>query len=174
MKASPSEEAFSFNLNVDLTPNMTIDISFKTRTHDACIQFLDDKIGTLKHEMNDLVSSAANDSKSTAGDKHETARAMMQQEQRRLGEQLREAEMQRGILARLKNEGSWTIIAEGSLVVTDKSLFYISVPIGKITLEKTDIFVISSLSPLAKKLKGKSKGDKVEQATANYVIQDIL
>ncbi len=174
MKASFFEEAFSFILKVDLTITMTIDISFKRKVHEACAQYLDEKISTLKSEMNDLVSSAANDSKSTAGDKHETARAMMQQEQQRLGEQLREAEIQRTILARLNDITKFPRIIEGSLIFTDRNTFYISIPLGKIEVDKNDIFVISAQSPLAIKMLGKQQGEKIEQNTTIYTIEEVI
>lgn len=43
---------------------------------------------TLEEELNDIKEALFQDSKSTAGDKHETSRAMAQLEQEKLGKQL--------------------------------------------------------------------------------------
>ena len=58
-----------------------------------CIALVDASIADIKKQMSELVTEAQNDSKSTAGDKHETARAMMQLAQEQLGKQLQEAEL---------------------------------------------------------------------------------
>jgi hypothetical protein len=51
----------------------------KAEVHHACCKILAERIQSLRQQLHELVEGAKNDSKSTAGDKHETARAMMQQ-----------------------------------------------------------------------------------------------
>jgi hypothetical protein len=63
----------------------------KTHLLAHCIAQVDASIADIKKQMSELVTEAANDSKSTAGDKHETERAMMQLTQEQLGKQLQEA-----------------------------------------------------------------------------------
>jgi len=111
--------------------------------------------------MQELVTHAANDSKSSAGDKHETGRAMMQQAQEQLGKQLQEAEMKRASLARIQTQTTTETIGEGSLVITNENVLLLAAPLGKIHIEEKDIFVISMQSPLAQALKGKKSGDTI-------------
>ncbi len=111
--------------------------------------------------MQELVTHAANDSKSSAGDKHETGRAMMQQAQEQLGKQLQEAEMKRASLARIQTLSSTDVIGEGSLVKTNENTLLLAAPLGKIHFEEKDVFVISMQSPLAQALKGKKSGDTI-------------
>jgi transcription elongation GreA/GreB family factor len=111
--------------------------------------------------MQDLVSEAENDSKSSAGDKHETGRAMMQLAQEQLSKQLQDAELKRNTLNRIDACSQHTVISEGSLVYTDEAIYFISAPIGKIQFEGMEVFVISSQSPLGKVLIGKNAGESL-------------
>jgi transcription elongation GreA/GreB family factor len=126
-----------------------------------CLQLLDTAVAEIKQQMQELVTHAANDSKSSAGDKHETGRAMMQQAQEQLGKQLQEAEMKRASLARMLTLPVTENIGEGSLVVTHENTLLLGAPIGKVTFEEMDVFVISMQSPLAQALKGKKAGDSI-------------
>jgi transcription elongation GreA/GreB family factor len=111
--------------------------------------------------MQELVTHAANDSKSSAGDKHETGRAMMQQSQEQLGKQLQEAEMKRASIARIQTLPASETIGEGSLVTTKENTLLLAAPLGKIYFEEKDVFVISMQSPLAQAMKGKKSGDTI-------------
>jgi hypothetical protein len=111
--------------------------------------------------MQELVTHAANDSKSSAGDKHETGRAMMQQAQEQLGKQLQEAEMKRASLARIQTLPTTEAIGEGSLVMTNENTLLLAAPLGKIQFEEKEVFVISMQSPLAQALKGKKSGESI-------------
>jgi hypothetical protein len=111
--------------------------------------------------MQELITHAANDSKSSAGDKHETGRAMMQQAQEQLGKQLQEAEMKRASLARIQTLPTTEAIGEGSLVMTNENTLLLAAPLGKIQFEEKEVFVISMQSPLAQALKGKKSGESI-------------
>ncbi len=86
---------------------------------------------------------------------------MMQLAQEQLGKQLHEAELKRNSLAHIKAEITHTVVAEGSLVTTSENILYIAAPLGKITFENQDVFVISVHSPLGKLLLGKTTGQSV-------------
>lgn len=111
--------------------------------------------------MRELITHAANDSKSTAGDKHETGRAMMQLEQAQLGKQLHEAEVKRATMASLDFQTEHTAIREGSFIQTSTDKLLIAAPIGKIEMEGESIFIITTASPLGKILMGKKSGDSI-------------
>ena len=111
--------------------------------------------------MQELITHAANDSKSSAGDKHETGRAMMQQAQEQLGKQLQETEMKRASLARIQTLPTTEAIGEGSLVMTNENTLLLAAPLGKIQFEEKEVFVISMQSPLAQALKGKKSGESI-------------
>ena len=127
-----------------------------------CISLMETSVQSIKASMQELVTEAQTDSKSSAGDKHETGRAMMQQAQEHLGKQLQEAELKRSLLYRIEGYSVHQIITEGSLVQTNESIFFLSAPLGKVHLNGQDVFVISLQSPLGKVLLGKKAGESVE------------
>jgi transcription elongation GreA/GreB family factor len=94
------------------------------------------------------------------GDKYETSREMVQQEINNLQIQLNENLKAKNSL-KFINVNPHQIIGLGSLVETDKGIFYIAVSLGEIIFEKKKIFVISTESPLAKVLVGKKKGEEI-------------
>ena len=114
-----------------------------------------EKIENLERLITETRASN-NETKSSMGDKYETSREMVQQEINNLQIQLNENLKDKSSL-KFINTNSHQIIGLGSLVETDKGIFYIAVSLGEIIFEKNKIFVISTESPLAKVLVGKKK-----------------
>lgn len=124
--------------------------------------------------LSDLTNDAKNDTKSTAGDKHETGRAMMQHEQEKLRLQLVELENQISFLQKINPENKAEKIQLGSMVQTDKACFYIAIAYGQIAIDDTNIFVISSIAPIAQQMLGKSINDQFEMNGLTYTIGAIV
>lgn len=134
---------------------------------------LNDKILTIKDALIELAVGAANESKSSAGDKHETGRAMVQLEQEKLGNQLYELEGQKAILDKLDATITYNVITKGSLVKTDKGTFYLSIPLGKICVDDIQIMVLSPQSPLGFKFLGLKAENIVEMNGLNYLVLGV-
>jgi transcription elongation GreA/GreB family factor len=109
----------------------------------------------------DAKESRDNDTKSSAGDKYETGRAMMQQEMDQAEKRLAQIKALKNELNRLPLEESSTEIIPGSLVKTTSSLFFIGVSLGKVEIGDQLIFAISTASPLGKFLHLKKEGDTI-------------
>lgn len=149
-------------------------MSFKQKVYEAFDQSLADKIAGLQSQLNDLKESAANETKSTAGDKYETALAMLQMEQDNLRRQLQEMMELQSQLRSAGREASSAEIKRGSLIKTNKGWLLLSVAAGKIMVDSTGITSLSPSSPLGKLLMGKSAGDTVLMNTVDYKIQELL
>lgn len=150
------------------------DLSLKTDLVQACQQQLESKVAALLAVMKDLSEATALETKSTAGDKHETSRAMMQLEQEKTGRQLREAEQQLAEFLKTDFRKAYTIAAAGSLIHTDKGLFLIAASVGKIhAADGETAFAISANSPLAKVLTGSKQKDTILFNGVSYVIQSV-
>lgn len=139
-----------------------------------CEQAHRQKINLLKASLKELDESAKSESKSTAGDKHETGRAMIQLEQEKLGKQLQEAEAQLVEFGKINFSLQSDQIVLGSLIETDKGLFLMATSIGKITVDSKHVFVISQLSPLGKVLLTKKQKDTVIFNGVSYKILSII
>ncbi len=134
-------------------------------------QKIADKISTLEKLIAET-RAANNETKSSMGDKYETSREMVQQEinnlQNQLGEYLRAQE----VLTKIRSTPMVTVGA-GSLVETDRGLFYIVVSLGELNFNNKKIFLISPDSPLAKAMHGKFNKDKFMLNGTEQTIKNI-
>jgi hypothetical protein len=140
----------------------------------ACIHEMNQRIAFLNKIVLDLKEGVQNDSKSSAGDKHETSISMMQLEQEKVGNQIATAENMLMQLLKIEITHDVNKISSGNLVKTNQGFFYIAVAIGKLKVKELDLFVISSESPLAKKLIGLKINNKVEINSKFFVIENIF
>ncbi|MBC7863369.1 MAG: hypothetical protein IAF38_10365 [Bacteroidia bacterium] len=145
----------------------------KQKIINACLYLLDEKIAAFKRSADELGKDAENDSKSSAGDKHETARAMMQIEQEKLYKQLNEVMEQKLELEKCRHIVTTDRAGKGSLVKTNLGTFFICIPLGKINLNEQMVYIVSPQSPLGIKFAGAKKGDAVQINEALYSISDI-
>jgi len=153
---------------------MLINNTIKLKVYEAIQAQLIQNKQLIINSLNDLTNDAKNDTKSTAGDKHETGRAMMQHEQEKLRLQLVELENQISFLQKINSENKAEKIQLGSMVQTDKACFYIAIAFGQLKIQTQQIFVISSIAPIAQQMLGKSINDQFEMNGLTYTISAIV
>jgi len=151
---------------------MKSSILFKQKIYSACLQLLEKRITALSSELNDLTEGAKNDSKSSAGDKHETARAMMQIEQANIGQQLDGLLKEKNELTNI-DIGNKAYVAKGSLIKTNHGYLFLSIAIGKLIIDDIPVMVLSAQSPIGKKMLGKIKEDVVEINGVKYIVEEL-
>jgi transcription elongation GreA/GreB family factor len=137
------------------------------------MQKVNDKLSQLRQVLADLKESSSNETKSTAGDKHETALAMLQIEQANVGAQLQDILDKKAALEKIDPGLSAATIINGTLVRTDKGYLFISAALGKATIEGHAVIALSPRSPLGQKLMGLSVGDVPEINNTKYLVQTI-
>lgn len=147
----------------------------KAQLHQHCLTLAKEQVDTLQQVLQELKEALGSESKSTAGDKHETGRAMIQLEQERAGHQLRQAEE---LLLALQSINVLLPPAEsmqlGSLAITNKGQFYVSVGLGKVLFEGMQYFVVSPTAPVAAALLGKKVGEQAVFNGQEVVVEGIL
>lgn len=128
------------------------------------------KLAELEAHYRDLQEGQSSNTKSTAGDKHDTEREMVQAE---LNNYSRQIQVQKQNLNSLKSidPSPKSRVEKGALVQTAKGFFYISIPLGKIEVEGEKVWMISAASPIGQALTGKKAGEMFE---LNGVKQEIL
>ncbi|MEN9522415.1 MAG: hypothetical protein RL065_792 [Bacteroidota bacterium] len=146
-------------------------MKLKQKIYLVFIKMAKSKVQLLENRLNDLKESGANETKSTAGDKHETALAMVQIEQANIREQFNEALKQLNLLEKINIEIQSDKIINGSLVKTNKGYFFISIALGKAIVEENLVMALSSNSPLGMKLIGLKIGEQVEVNGNKYLIE---
>lgn len=146
----------------------------KVALHAKCIEYANQRIYTIQKALTAAGESGNDETKSSAGDKHETGRAMMQLEQEKIANQLSEALEMKNNISKIDPYQSSTAVSIGSVVITTKGSFYITIPAGKIEVGKQLFFAISPVSPLASKLLGLSIDQETEMNGQAYKIMEIV
>lgn len=145
----------------------------KQRIHAHYLQLIDDKVQMLQQVLADLKESGSNETKSTAGDKHETALAMLQIEQANTRAQLQEVLNQKAALEKINPAVSATMVVNGSLIKTNRGWLFMSVALGKAAVEDISVIALSAQSPLGQKLMGLNVNEVAEINNIHYVIEHI-
>jgi transcription elongation GreA/GreB family factor len=145
----------------------------KKSLFDYCEAYVTSRIGRIKEEIKKAQASANEETKSSAGDKYETGRAMAQLEIEKNTKQLNEAEKLSAMLQNIVTDRISDVIIPGSLVSTSKGLFYISISIGLVKISDADYFIIAPDSPIGKMFLGKKAGDVVSWNNNEYLIREI-
>ncbi len=143
----------------------------KVLVHTSTLLALSKKIASLQEILEDTYKSTLDDSKSSAGDKHETSIAMVQLEQEKLSKQLNEFLKQQRTLLAINPNTKHQKIMQGSLVETKQAWYYFSIGIGLISIENTAVFAINPDSPLGRLLMKKKAGESV---TFNGMVTEII
>jgi len=133
----------------------------KNELHAACQAYVQQRIDAAQQAMQAAQESANNETKSSAGDKYETGRAMAQEERNRNAVQLQEALKLQAELARIDPEISSDTVRPGALARTSLGRFYLSISAGKLVVAGQEYFAISPAAPIAVALNGKRAGEAV-------------
>ncbi len=124
-------------------------------------ELIQQKLKVITDDIQSLQADKSDNTKSTAGDKHETSREMAQQEFEKLLTQQAQQRTMLELLHKIDTNQKHASVALGSLVQTTSGVFFLSIPLGKIFVDKQEIFCLSLASPLGKLLLGKGVGETV-------------
>lgn len=124
----------------------------------ACEDFVLQKQQNIESIIASHKNSLASETKSSAGDKHETGRAMLQLEMEKAGQQLAEVHKMKATLDRINLQNNSEKAALGSIIRTEQFNYFLAISIGKVVIEKEEYFVVSTNSPIGKQLLGIEKG----------------
>jgi len=139
-----------------------------------CIDFIEKQINHVQTAINSAKESAQNESKSSAGDKHETGKSLMQLEQENNTQHLHKMLNLKRVIPLLQSYENKNVISIGSLVETTQGLYYLALGIGIVDISKQNVFVISPTSPIGKLLQGKTSGDEVKFNGKSIQIKEIV
>lgn len=141
----------------------------KEALYNHCEEFINSRVSRIKTNIEATQEALTSETKSSAGDKHETGRAMIQLEREKLGQQLAEAEIIKQALFQVHINESVDRVGLGSLVYTTKESYFIGISAGQFK----DVYCISAGTPIGKLLFGKSIGDIVSFNDIDFVIKQI-
>ena len=117
------------------------------------IKLLGEELDSIQKEKNSLT-------KSSAGDKHQTSRALMQSEYDKLYQNYSIQLKQQKVIETL-DLSKKQVIGHGSLVQTDSCFYFIGIGLGKHKINSNSVMLISEFSPIGKLLIGRDKNDVI-------------
>ena len=147
--------------------------SRKTALHALCLQLVEQRITTAKDAMDAAQAAANTEGKSSAGDKYETGRAMMQLERDQHARLLAEALKLKQALDNLDPSRTHQKIQSGSLCLTSAGNYYISISLGKLVHINEEYIALSPVTPLGSSLIGLQAGDTFEFNKRKITIQHV-
>lgn len=140
----------------------------------ACFQFVENKMQMITKTIASNQQALQSETKSSAGDKHETGRAMLQLEIEKAGQQFKGVQQMKETLSKIELSNDSKNVHLGSLVLTNQGNYFIAISAGMMQLEDAEFFVISTISPIGKLLLGSSKGSVIEFNSKQIKVQNIL
>ncbi len=154
--------------------NIKEKVEIKKKLVEACALFIDKRNQTITTIIESNKKALESESKSSAGDKHETGRAMLQLEIEKASQQFSSVHQMQKILNRITSKTNTEVISLGSVVKTSLNNYFISVSIGEVIIEGEKYFAVSPKSPIGYLLLGKKKGDKTEFNGKTFRIIEVF
>ena len=148
-------------------------MTLKEKIYESYFRIIEDKISLLQNNLAELKESSTNETKSTAGDKYETALAMIHIEQENTNQQLKQALKQKILFSKIDPHVCTSKIINGSLVKTNRGHFFLSIALGKTTVDGITVIALSPDSPLGQKLIGLRENEFAEINNIRYTIEKV-
>ncbi len=140
---------------------------------EECNNFIEDRLDTINKIISSNKNALLSETKSSAGDKHETARALLQLEIEKASMQLPSVKKMKETLDRINLQTKHDIIHLGSLIYTNQRNYFLAISVGNLSIDKKEYFVISPSSPIGSLLLGKINGDFVPFNDFNIEILEV-
>lgn len=128
----------------------------------------------IDQEMENLKTSLGAETKSSAGDKYETSREMMNQEKGKLQSQMSVLNQQLETLTEINPTVKFNKVGLGSFVKTSAANYFISISYGKVLVGEEEFFMISAITPLAQQLLNKTEGDQITWNGKSIEIKSVM
>lgn len=139
----------------------------------ACGDHIEKRITTIQQRLKSIEEARNEETKSSAGDKYETGRAMMQMEEDKAKVQLSEAILTQNTLSKITLDPSSDKVKPGSLVKTNKGFYFLAIGIGKLTIEGQVYYAVSTQSPIGKILLHQKSGADVTFNGMKITIEQV-
>lgn len=149
-------------------------MNLKETLHQLCLKMVNERQANIQANFSGIQEAMLSETKSSAGDKHETGRAMLQLEREKLGNQLLEIQKVKEILLKIHPTMEAKQGCLGSIVYTSKSNYFVSVSVGEISANDSTFYAIASNTPIGKLLLGKKVGDTITFRDQSFVIEKVL
>jgi hypothetical protein len=146
----------------------------KNELLNLCKTFVNKRLQTVQETISSNQNALETEAKSSAGDKHETGRAMLQLEMEKASQQLAGILEMNEILSKIDITKNSEIAHLGSIIFTEKANYFLSISGGQFSVSGVNYFAISTASPIGKMLLGKQENDEIVFNGNRIKIQKIM
>ncbi|MFB9056908.1 hypothetical protein ACFFU9_09155 [Mariniflexile ostreae] len=153
---------------------MKKNLKIKEALYACCLNYLDCRFQSVQNTIEDIQEALLSETKSSAGDKHETGRAMLQLEREKAGHQLSEINKIKMHFSKINVTKSSSVVGLGSVVYTSNAHYFISISAGEFYVNDLAFYAISPHTPIGCLLMGKTIGDIIEFRTQKFIIEDVF
>ncbi len=153
---------------------MISDLKLKEALYEHCYSFIENRFQTIQNIINDIQKSLLSETKSSAGDKHETGRAMLQLEREKSGNQLAEIQKIKEAFSKIDISKTSNKISLGSVVFTSTNNYFIGISAGEIKINGHIFYAISPNTPIGQLLLGKKLGDTIIFKEQKFKITKVV
>lgn len=148
--------------------------NLKQELYAQCQAFVDNRLKTIQKTIDEIQISLTSETKSSAGDKHETGRAMLQLEREKAGQQLAEIQKLNQILSTIEVSKTLKIVGLGGIIFTTQANYFITISAGELKFNNQYFYAISANTPIGKLLLGKQVGDQISFRDQGFKIISII
>ena len=105
-------------------------MKLKQELYSQCIKVIEQRHQTIEKTISSHQKALASETKSSAGDKHETGRAMLQLEMEKAGQQLVAIQQMKETLGKIDVFKKSTIASLGAIIETSLGAYFLSIAAG--------------------------------------------
>jgi len=149
-------------------------MNLKEKLFKQCELFVNNRMDTVEQIISSNQKALQSETKSSAGDKHETGRAMLQLEIEKASQQFKAVRDMRMVLSKIDLAKESKTAHLGSVIETSSVCFFLAISVGKITAHGKDYFAVSVFSPIGKLLLGKHKGEEFIFNGVRTIIRNVV
>ncbi|MCB0461954.1 MAG: 3-oxoacyl-ACP synthase [Flavobacteriaceae bacterium] len=149
-------------------------MSLKEQLFLACRDFISKKRLVIENVISEIETSLQSETKSSAGDKHETGRAMLQLEREKAGNQLAEIDKQEELLSKIDISKANTTVSLGSVVFTTEASYFLAIGVGEIIVDNRKFYAVSTKAPISQALLGKRVDDNIVFRNRKFKIIHLI
>jgi hypothetical protein len=138
-----------------------LELKIKEALFEQCEAFVNKRLYNIENVISSNQKALQSETKSSAGDKHETGRAMLQLEMEKAGQQLAGITQMKVVLSKIDILKTSKNACLGSVIITAKVSYFLSISAGQLVVADKSYFAISVSSPMGKLLLGKQEKEVI-------------
>ena len=151
-----------------------MEVKIKEALFEQCEVFVNKRLYNIENVISSNQKALQSETKSSAGDKHETGRAMLQLEMEKAGQQLAGITQMKVVLSKIDILKTSKNACLGSVIITPKVSYFLSISAGQLVVADKSYFAISVSSPIGKLLLGKQEKEVISFNGKTIIINKIV